>query len=108
VGVALHEGTHRLIRDGATLVRGVEDVLDEIAPALRQRLDAARASVAAAGLSELETRVMDAVRPAGAHVDDVIRRTALDPGPALETLLALELRGLLEQQPGMRFRARAA
>jgi DNA processing protein len=108
VGVALHEGTHRLIRDGATLVRGVEDVLDEIAPALRERLDAARASLAAATLSEVETRVMDAVRPAGAHVDDVIRRTALAPGPALETLLALELRGLLEQQAGMRFRARAA
>jgi len=108
VGVALHEGTHRLIRDGATLVRGVEDVLDEIAPALRQRLDAARSSLAAATLSEVETRVMDAVRPAGAHVDDVIRRTALAPGPALETLLALELRGLLEQQAGMRFRARAA
>ena len=108
VGVALHEGTHRLIRDGATLVRGVEDVLDEIAPALRQRLAAARASMAAAMLSDVESRVMAAVRPAGAHVDDVIRRTALEPGPALETLLALELRGLLEQQPGMRFRARAA
>jgi predicted Rossmann fold nucleotide-binding protein DprA/Smf involved in DNA uptake len=75
---------------------------------LRERLDAARASLAAATLSEVETRVMDAVRPAGAHVDDVIRRTALAPGPALETLLALELRGLLEQQAGMRFRARAA
>jgi DNA processing protein len=108
VGVALHEGTHRLIREGATLVRGVEDVLDEIAPALRQRLASARASMAAAMLSDVESRVMAAVRPAGAHIDDVIRCTALEPGPALETLLALELRGLLEQQPGMRFRARAA
>jgi DNA processing protein len=108
VGVALHEGTHRLIREGATLVRGVEDVLDEIAPALRQRLAAARASMAAAMLSDVESRVMAAVRAAGAHIDDVIRCTALEPGPALETLLALELRGLLEQQPGMRFRARAA
>ena len=32
----------------------------------------------------------------------------LPPGAALETLLALELRGVVEQQPGMRFRARAA
>jgi len=108
VGVALHDGTHQLIRAGATLVRGPEDVIDEIAPALRSRLAAARTSAAVATLSEVETRVMDAVRAGGAHVDDVIRQTALAPGSALETLLALELRGLLEQQPGMRFRARAA
>jgi DNA processing protein len=108
VGVALHDGTHQLIRQGATLVRGVDDVLDEIAPAFRARLASARASAAAASLSDVEARVLDAVRPAGAHVDEVIRRTALAPGPALETLLALELRGLVEQQPGMRFRARAA
>jgi predicted Rossmann fold nucleotide-binding protein DprA/Smf involved in DNA uptake len=48
------------------------------------------------------------VRPGDAHVDEVIRRADLPPGAALETLLALELRGVVEQQPGMRFRARAA
>jgi predicted Rossmann fold nucleotide-binding protein DprA/Smf involved in DNA uptake len=52
--------------------------------------------------------VLDAVRPGDTHVDEVIRRTALAPGDALETLLALELRGVVEQQPGMRFRAKAA
>ena len=56
-------------------------------------------------LSAVETRVLDAVRAGDAHVDEVIRRTALAPGAALETLLALELRGVVEQQPGMRFRA---
>src|SRR5262249_16122589 len=90
VGVPLHDGPHQLIRAGATLVRGPEDVIDEIAPALRARLAAARTSAAVATLSEVETRVMDAVRAGGAHVDDVIRQTALAPGSALETLLALE------------------
>jgi DNA processing protein len=106
VGVPLHEGTNRLIQQGATLVRGVEDVLDAIAPQLRGRLTTARA--AAPALSTVEARVLDAVRPGDTHVDEVIRRTALAPGDALETLLALELRGVLEQQPGMRFRAKAA
>jgi predicted Rossmann fold nucleotide-binding protein DprA/Smf involved in DNA uptake len=59
-------------------------------------------------LSPIESRVLDAVRPGDAHVDEVIRRADLPPGAALETLLALELRGVVEQQPGMRFRARAA
>ena len=44
----------------------------------------------------------------GAHVDDVIRAAALVPAAALETLLALELRGLVAQEPGMRFRPRVA
>jgi len=106
IGVPLHHGTNRLIQQGAKLVCGVEDVLDEIAPSLRARLVAARA--AAPALSATEAQVLEAVRPGDTHVDDVIRRTALGPGTALETLLALELRGVVEQQPGMRFRARAA
>ena len=105
VGVALHDGPNRLIQDGAKLVRGVQDILDEIAPQLR-----AGAIARAPGpvLSPLESRVLDAMRAGDAHVDEVIRRAALPPGAALETLLALELRGVVEQQPGMRFRARAA
>jgi DNA processing protein len=106
IGVALHTGTNRLIQEGAKLVRGVEDVLDEIAPQLRARARAGRPPALA--LSTVEARVLDAVRPGDTHVDEVIRRTELVPGVALETLLALELRGVVEQQPGMRFRARAA
>jgi DNA processing protein len=105
VGVALHAGTNRLIQEGAKLVRGVEDILEEIAPQLRGRVPATRA---AGVLSDVEARVLEAISPGDAHVDEVIRRTALAPGAALETLLALELRGVVEQQPGMRFRARAA
>jgi DNA processing protein len=106
VGVSLYDGTNRLIQQGAKLVCGVEDVLDEIAPQLRARLVVARA--AAPVLSPTEAQVLEAVRPGDTHVDEVIRRTALGPGTALETLLALELRGVVEQQPGMRFRAKAA
>jgi DNA processing protein len=106
VGVALHDGPNRLIQDGAKLVRGVQDILDEIAPQLRAGAIASRAPGPV--LSPIERRVLDAVRPGDAHVDEVIRRADLPPGAALETLLALELRGVVEQQPGMRFRARAA
>ncbi len=106
LGLRLHEGTNRLIQQGATLVRNVEDVLEAIAPQLRGRL--AAACPATPVLSPDEARVLAAIRPGEMHVDEVIRQTALNPGLALETLLALELRGVVEQQPGMRFRARAA
>jgi len=102
VGPALHRGPHRLIQEGATLVTRVEDVLDALAPALRARLATARAEAAVVDLSPAERTVLAALAD-GAQVDDVIRRVALPPAAALETLLALELRGLVRQLPGKRF-----
>ncbi|HLK09803.1 MAG TPA: DNA-processing protein DprA [Candidatus Binatia bacterium] len=108
VGSPQHCGSHRLIQQGAKLVTGVEDVLEEIAPTLRERVAAARAARARAVLAPVERRVLEAVGGEEGHVDDVIRRAGLPAGTTLETLLALELRGLVEQQPGKRFRLRAA
>ena len=101
-------GPHRLIRQGATLVTSAEEVLDALAPALAGRLAAARAAAAEATLTSSERRVLDALAGGDHHVDDVIRRSALGPGATLETLLALELRGLVHQLPGKRFRRQAA
>jgi DNA processing protein len=105
---AEHRGPHLLIQQGAKLVTGVEDILDELAPALIARVAHARAAAAEGTLSTVERQVLDAVGGDGGHVDEVIRRAEMAAGPALETLLALELRGLVEQIPGKRFRRRAA
>ena len=51
--------------------------------------------------------MLDAVAEGATHVDVVAGRTALAPAEVLETLLALELRGLVEQRPGMRFLQRS-
>jgi DNA processing protein len=108
IGPAGHRGPHRLIQQGAKLVTRVEDVLEEIAPALAGRLAERRAAAAVAALTPEERRILAAVDAEGRHVDEVIRHAAVPAGPALETLLALELRGLVHQLPGKRFRRRAA
>jgi DNA processing protein len=105
LGAPLHEGPHRLIQEGAKLVRRVDDVLDEMAPALVGLARRAAAARAAAVLTDDERTVLGALEPDGGHVDAVIARTATAPASVLETLLALELRGLVEQLPGKRFRA---
>jgi DNA processing protein len=105
---ATHRGPHRLIREGAKLVTCVEDVLEEVAPERMGRPAQARAAAAEAMLTAEERRVLEAIGPEGGPVDDVIRRAAVPAGAALETLLALELRGLVDQLPGKRFRRRAA
>jgi DNA processing protein len=108
VGVAAHRGPHRLIQEGAKLVTCAEDVLAEIAPQLVARLGARRAEAAEANLTAAERRVLDALGAESRHVDEVIRRVTVPAGTTLETLLALELRGLVRQLPGKRFRRRAA
>jgi len=107
-GVAAHLGPNRLIQQGARLVVRAEDVVEELWPGLLLRLAARRAAAAEAALSTPERQVLAAIGPGGRHVDDVIREAAVPPGAALETLLALELRGLVRQLPGKRFCRRAA
>jgi DNA processing protein len=108
IGTPHHGGCHRLIQRGAKLVTSVDDVLDEIAPALVARLAAVRAGRAVAALAPTERTVVAALADGVRHVDDIVAAARLDPGTTLETLLALELRGVVEQRPGMRFAKREA
>jgi len=107
LGVAVHRGPHRLIREGARLVRGAEDVLEELAPQLGATLAERRAAAAVAGLSAAEHCLLAALEDDGLQVDEVIRRAAVPAERVLETLLALELRGLVRQLPGKRFQRAA-
>jgi DNA processing protein len=108
IGDGRHRGSHRLLQQGATLATGVDDVLDVLAPALRTRLAGERVRAEAAVLSLEERRILEAVGDGDAHVDEISARAACPAGASLETLLALELRGLVEQRPGARFVRRKA
>jgi hypothetical protein len=54
------------------------------------------------------TRLLDTLGAEAEYIDAVVRRAEVPPDEALEMLLALELRGLVEQCSGSRFRRRAA
>lgn len=93
-------GSHQLLRDGAALAESADDVLREIAPHLRAAGTAPAPNVPVAGRDAAVFAQLDET-PRG--VDEVMARTGLSAGAVLESLLLLELQGLVRQLPGHQF-----
>jgi DNA processing protein len=101
----LSAGPHRLIQEGAKLVGDVDDVLAEIAPALRARglTPVSRRPIGAAprGTDAHDDEPLLPLLAAGpVPVDELIRMSGLPAGQVLTRILELELRGLVVQLPG--------
>lgn len=102
-------GANDLIRQGATLVQGAEDVLDVLAP-MRERpvispttLDEPVPEMVVTGESEVaEARaaILAKLSPSPTPVDEMIRQCQLCTAVALTALLELELAGQLQRHPG--------
>ena len=96
----------RLIREGATLVQSVDDVLESIRP-----IDPRAVRSPAAGFdgpppedaSDAERqRVLALLGPVPVAVDELIRQAGLAPAVVQTVLLELELAGRLERHAGGR------
>ncbi|HEY1265720.1 MAG TPA: DNA-processing protein DprA [Candidatus Binatia bacterium] len=104
-GASRSRGPHRLIRQGAKLVERVEDIIEEIAPQLVSRADAAAKprAVLPADLSAEAKKIFALVADAPRQIDEIIEQSGINPGKTSEILLDLEIRGLLRQLPGKKF-----
>ncbi len=104
----LSDGTNGLIRSGARLVEGWEDVVEGLPTPLRNEVRARGAEEEAApAVSDGEAAVLGALpRDAEVHVDELAERTDLSVSELLSTLLGLELKGLVVQNPGKNFQRR--
>lgn len=91
-------GTHQLLRQGAGLAEGAEDVVREIAPQMRPA-----PPPEAVVLSDLEVAVVAQLDALPRSVDEIIARTGLGAAAVLEALLVLELRGVVRQVIGQGF-----
>lgn len=102
-------GTHRLIKEGAKLVEGVEDILEEIRfqTAMPERRPSGPAPAAPAPrkkpLDEREAAVLEYITDRAVGVDDLVEKTGFRVTDVLTILLSLELSGHVEQQPGKMF-----
>jgi len=110
----LSVGANRLIQQGARLVTSLDDIVSEIAPALRQRARAVsseehsaadRATTAFGGTADEPLLPLLAAGPLG--IDELIREAKLPAATVLARVLELELRGVLVQLPGKQFQIAA-
>ena len=101
------KGCHDLIKNGAKLCEGAEDILSEFEylfpgdnrPSLLKNSEAMPAFT----LSVNEQAVYDTLSEEEATIDEVIRRSGLPPSAVSVALLALEMKRLIRQLPGKLF-----
>ena len=100
------QGCNLLIREGATLIQGAEDVLEAIRPSEipAPRRTAAPARDAFASLSDAgdadRSALAGLLGPTPVPVDELIRQSGLAPALVPTILLELELAGRLERHAG--------
>ena len=102
-------GTNGLIRDGATLVQGAEDIIEALTKtppqALGERSEAEfnAPGMAVVGESELAAArpaILELLGPSPVPIDELMRQSRLTPALLLTILLELELAGRLERHAG--------
>ena len=101
------KGCHDLIKKGAKLCEGAEDILSEfeyLFPASNRPPSASQTGVLPAlELSDNEQKVYDALDHEEASIDDVIRKSGLPASATSVALLSLEMKRLIKQLPGKMF-----
>lgn len=100
-------GTNDLLKQGAIVTTGPEDVIEALAPLsqLELPLPGAREpdgqTVAPANASDSDrTSVSTALGPTPVEIDDIVRHTGLSPAQVYLLLLELDLAGRLHRHPG--------
>jgi DNA processing protein len=95
-------GCLELIRKGAVLVRGAEDVLEEL-EGVAASAPAPTADVAPPGLDEVQRRIWEFLAQQPRHLDEMAQQLALTVPQLAASLLTLEMKRVVRRLPGNRY-----
>ena len=95
------EGIYKLLKNGATLVTQAQDILEalnwEIKPAEQLKMNLS-------GLTETEAKILDAIEVEEKNADEISLETKIDIDELLTTLTTMELKGIIKQVTGDRYK----
>ena len=109
------EGTHELIKDGAKLVQGAEDIMEElrlheIEPEAGKERELREEKISKKttryvynSLTDDERKVYKILSDEPLYIDDVVKESGVESRLASKVLLALELKRLIKELPGKQF-----
>ena len=96
-------GCHDLIRDGATLIRHVDDVLEGLGPLAKPATSADANTIhnpREMTLNPQEKEILNLISTSPIHVDELLRTSELDLSRVLSTLTVLEMKRFVRRLPG--------
>jgi DNA processing protein len=93
-------GCNRLIHDGAKMVLGVEDILEELNLTMIEQHTEMRTVLPA---DATEASLLGLVSDAPLHVDEICRQSRLPIHQVSSTLAMMELKGMVRQVGGMHY-----
>jgi DNA processing protein len=96
------DGTNTLIRKGAVLVRGVDDVLEEL-DGLRTATSPDRTSRPPPTLDETQRGIWDFLADQSRHLDEIAQQLKLSVPQLSGLLLTLEMKKAIRRLPGNRY-----
>ncbi|MBI5266605.1 MAG: DNA-protecting protein DprA [candidate division Zixibacteria bacterium] len=94
-------GCNRLIKKGARLLTGVEDIFEEL-PYLKGQV-AAREFVRRPDMTKTEIELVSLLSEKPLQIDQLSRAANMSVAEVMEFLLALELKGIVQELSGKRF-----
>ena len=109
------EGTHSLIKDGARLVQGAEDIMEElglreIEPMVdkdrqdrEEKISKKTVRYVYNSLTDDERKIYKILSDEPLYIDDLVKGSNVEPGKASKILLGLELKRLIKELPGKQF-----
>lgn len=99
----MSHGCHGLLRDGATLVQSVDDVLEQLGPLAQPTQVDSETTIrhpAELKLTEQETTVLQHIELDPTDIDSLVALTNLPAARVLSTISVLEIRRLVRRVPG--------
>jgi DNA processing protein len=97
-------GTHYLVRQGAILIRGAEDILEELegiqCPA---RPVPSQPKVQ---MDDIERRIWEFLQDCPRHIDEIVQQLSLPLSQVSGALLTLEMKKAIQRLPGNRYERR--